>query len=241
MTHAQIISKASALGLWYHEIELVPGYVTKSCMEGSRSQWSQILSAMNQVDYHDKTVIDIGTMDGKWAFEAEKRGAKTVIATDIYQHPNRPAMYGTICYQRFMLAKTALNSNVIYVPGGDVESTDVFQFALKAFNEGRPPDIIQCFGVLYHVKNPILALDNMRSLLHVGGRLFLETAVSKDKTASQMTCNFDQSVYADSTTYWIPTVKCLSQMLILSCFKELFTSVLVQPSANRVCILAQAT
>ena len=63
---------------WVHSIELPGGVVTP----GSGPPNKAIMSLFDTIDFTGKVVLDIGFWDGLWAFEAEKRGAKTVYATD---------------------------------------------------------------------------------------------------------------------------------------------------------------
>ena len=66
---------------WYHKIELVGGRVTPG--REWDHLWSPIKREMRQVDFRGKRVLDIGTWDGLWSFEAEGLGASSVLATDI--------------------------------------------------------------------------------------------------------------------------------------------------------------
>ena len=41
-----------------------------------------IVEAFDSVDFKGKKVLDIGCLDGLWSFEAERRGAAEIVATD---------------------------------------------------------------------------------------------------------------------------------------------------------------
>src|SRR5690349_4298900 len=112
ISHAEIIIKASQYQ-WYHVIELAPGYFTESNMTASFPQWGQVRKVRERIDYHSKSVLDIGTMDGMWAFEAEKLGASHVAGADIWQ----AAPQGR---ERFEFARLALNSHVECIPDCNV-------------------------------------------------------------------------------------------------------------------------
>ena len=65
---------------WYHTIELAPGLTTKDAVYdlrpiADRSGLPESLAGL--------TVLDVGTADGFWAFEMERRGAERVVAVDI--------------------------------------------------------------------------------------------------------------------------------------------------------------
>src|SRR5258707_7607084 len=64
---------------WWHSIDLGHGIVTK----GVDSAQAERLSRLQlPVDLAGKSVLDIGAWDGFFSFEAERRGAASVLATD---------------------------------------------------------------------------------------------------------------------------------------------------------------
>jgi len=65
---------------WYHKIDLGNGIVTPGF--NYDPLWDNIRKVRSRIDYQGKTVLDIASFDGLWAFEAEHLGAKTVVATD---------------------------------------------------------------------------------------------------------------------------------------------------------------
>src|SRR5690349_7423314 len=64
---------------WYHTLELAPGLLTPG--------WFDTRAAVSEVpfpaDLRGKRCLDVGTFDGFWAFEMERRGAEEVVAIDI--------------------------------------------------------------------------------------------------------------------------------------------------------------
>ncbi len=142
-THEEIsrlIGKLNELG-WYHSIELpdgqvIPGLLT---LEQLRTRISRFpLPA----DLTGKRVLDIGAWDGWFTFEMERRGA-SVLAVDSARQ------------ETFFEAKKLLNSKAEYLVE-DVcylTSKDVGHF-----------DIVLFFGVLYHLKHPLLALERLCEL-----------------------------------------------------------------------------
>ena len=138
---------------WYHSIEIEPGIVTP----GSLS--SQTLQRMLEylqfpASLAGLSVLDIGAWDGFYSFEAERRGAKRVVAYDL-----SPADYFG-----FATAKELLQSNVEYRQGSayDLRAEIVGTF-----------DVVLFLGVLYHLRYPLLALDRIRDVCM--GYLLLET------------------------------------------------------------------
>lgn len=242
MTDEQIKAGATQWGKWYHAIELCPGFVTDSKMlPYCPPVWENIRKGRSGLDYRGKWVLDIGTMNGMFAFEAEKLGASHVVAVDIFQ---TVAHYDL--YNQFLFARAALKSNVTYVPYGNVHQLkEVTRELLK--NIGLEEfDIVQGLGLLYHTEGPLIALQQMRAMCKLGGNLLLESAVwtyGLDEPA--MRFNSDQFVYCDPTTFWAPNSSCLSAMLKMSGWSVIPESISIHrtPDNNstyRVCLVAKA-
>lgn len=64
---------------WWHTIEIAPGVITPGAWDframADHIPWPQSLDGAR--------CLDIGTMDGFWAFEMERRGAADVLAIDL--------------------------------------------------------------------------------------------------------------------------------------------------------------
>jgi SAM-dependent methyltransferase len=88
------------------------------------------------------TVLDVGARDGGFAFAAEKRGAARVVAYDL----DPPDATG------FATAKRLRESKVEYVQGS------VYDLSPKLVGTF---DIVLFFGVLDHLRYPLLALDRL--------------------------------------------------------------------------------
>ena len=160
---------------WYHSIELGDGVVTKGL--------SKIDIDPNHFpDLRDKSVIDIGTWDGKNAFTAEKMGASRVVGLDHYvwglNFAARDA-YWKECEaagifpdhsrdesdfwhpdslpgkQGFDFAHRTLESSVEAVVG-DFMNVDLD--SLGTF------DVSLYLGVLYHMREPYTALSRLRQI-----------------------------------------------------------------------------
>ena len=67
---------------WYHTIDLAPGVVTKGVYDLRRLVGSVGIPD----DLTGCTALDIGTANGFWAFEMERRGASRVVAVDVASH-----------------------------------------------------------------------------------------------------------------------------------------------------------
>ena len=126
---------------WWHSFEMPDGTridgVNK--LESLRSRIAQFPIPE---DLRGKRVLDIGTWDGWFAFEMERRGAD-VVAIDCWENPLFHEMHAR------------LNSRVEY------HQLDVFDLTPESI--GRF-DIVLFMGVLYHLKHPLLALERVCAL-----------------------------------------------------------------------------
>ncbi len=131
------VERLSRLG-WYHSIELPDGRVIEGhqSVENLHRRLAQFPLA---ADLNGKRVLDIGAWDGWFSFEMERRGAE-VVAVDSARNT------------RFLEARALLGSKVEYRIADICRLThrDVGTF-----------DIVLFLGVLYHLKHPLLALENV--------------------------------------------------------------------------------
>lgn len=73
-----LYSKIKAVKNWYHTVEIGSGLITPGICNTA-----QLLSLLDfPKDFSGKRVLDLGARDGFFSFEAEKRGAKEIIALD---------------------------------------------------------------------------------------------------------------------------------------------------------------
>ena len=66
---------------WYHEFEFPYGTAAKSQapdVHEHRRIWAFIEHSLENIDFQDKTVLDIGAWDGYFSFYAEQKGANPV-------------------------------------------------------------------------------------------------------------------------------------------------------------------
>jgi tRNA (mo5U34)-methyltransferase len=157
--------RAGEIGLdgWYHTIELAPGVVTRGVYD-LRPVVDRVLPA----SLAGKTALDVGTADGFWAFEMEKRGADRVVAMDIERMgdcdvlPIRRALlhhefelFENDHARRFRAAHERLGSRVEYRTGS------VYRLSPEAVGTF---DVVYCGSLLVHLFNPLKALINIRSV-----------------------------------------------------------------------------
>jgi tRNA (mo5U34)-methyltransferase len=135
---------------WWHTIELSPGVVTPGGWDlrptAAEVPWPDVAG---------KRCLDVGTADGFWAFELERRGAAEVVATDL------PSAFQQKARARFELARELRGSRVVY------EERDVYAL------DGEY-DVVFMGFVLQMVRDPLGALEAIRGVCR-GHLLLLDT------------------------------------------------------------------
>lgn len=164
--------------VWYHTLELAPGVVTPGHVD-LRGVAGKVLPD----DLSGKRALDVGTFDGFWAFELEKRGAE-VVAIDVESvdkgqliptkraHMERVTQELDIQLGRgFRLACELLGSRAKRVV------CNVVDLAPEAI--GGPVDVAFMGALLVHLRDPIAALERIRETLMPGGELYQLEPISR--------------------------------------------------------------
>ncbi len=120
----------------YHSIELPDGSVLPGLQPIEHLRWRLDLFGLPE-DLRGKRVLDVGAWDGWFSFECERRGAE-VVAVDC------------IALDTFHEAKELLGSKVEYL------TLDVNELSARKLGTF---DIVLFFGVLYHLRHPLLGLE----------------------------------------------------------------------------------
>lgn len=198
---------------WYHRIELPGGIVTPGrspiCADAYRLP----------PDLTGKRVLDVGAWDGYWTFEALKRGALYVMAIDDYSdpagedwdqpHPGR---------KTFDLCREALGYGPARIERREMSAYDCTPETVGYF------DVVLAYGVLYHMRHPMLFLDRMAALCR--GQILVESAILDHYSpyqgglqhgypGLQMLSEFyPKDEYGSvATNWWVPTLCCMMHML----------------------------
>jgi tRNA (mo5U34)-methyltransferase len=97
---------------WFHSIQIREGLVTPGRISFEHLQ--EVLQHLQfPASFEGETVLDVGAFDGFFSFEAERRGAKRVVACDL--HP--------ASHRGFDIARRLIGSNVEYVQANVYELT----------------------------------------------------------------------------------------------------------------------
>jgi tRNA (mo5U34)-methyltransferase len=149
---------------WYHTIDLPGGSHT--------SGWFDCRRAPQEVEWPAELkggrCLDVGTFDGFWAFELERRGAGEVVALDVddpadldwsyddrERGPELVRDWGSERGPGFTEAARLVGSSAKRIGRSvyDLDPNDVGQF-----------DVVFCGALLLHLADPVRALEAMRTV-----------------------------------------------------------------------------
>jgi tRNA (mo5U34)-methyltransferase len=235
---------------WYHTIELGRGLVSRGTFDhrGVINQYGIPASL------HGKTALDVGTCDGFFAFELERRGADNVVAIDV----DRIADLDWLPQRSARLAKarsadafpsewrTKISSANEFpwrthfeiareLRGSKVERKVCSVYDLSPERVGGMFDVVFCGSLLLHLKNPLQALLNIRSVTR--GMAIIETMLDEElertfpnqplvRFGVRAMENVQGGEIGERCTYWSLTTQALEDMMIYAGFSS------VQPQAK---------
>lgn len=159
--------------------------------------------------FEGRSVLDVGTFDGFYAFLAEARGASRVVAVDNEQYLDWVRSRWDVELEGgegFRAIHELLDSKVDY-KRLDALDVDVL---------GESFDFIYCFGILHRVESPLGLLKTLRRRLADGGEVLLETHGSNDLSldgTSAVHVPVPGAVYPhDDYVYWGFTAQSLDSL-----------------------------
>lgn len=181
---------------WFHSLSLPDGERTPGVKSG------EVLNVEADVVFRHgvagRRVLDIGAWDGFFSFEAERRGAAEVLATDHFCWSGEG--WGTKA--GFDYAHRRLGSRV--------GSRDIDVAGLSPATLGTW-DVVLFLGVLYHVKDPMQALERAASV--TGDLLVVETCTALDVLPWPVMRYYQGGdLGGDPTNFWAPNRRCLEGM-----------------------------
>ena len=180
---------------WYHVMELPGGVVTPG-VDDPRDRLP--LLGLPE-DLAGMSVLDVGAWDGFFSFECERRGAARVVAADWFAWHD--AARGS--KRSFELARQALGSSVEDV---EIRVEDLSPERVGTF------DLVIFVGVLYHLRDPLRALDAVAAV--TGGKLILETHVDLALRRRPAAAFYPATeLEGDHTNWWGPNPAAVEGML----------------------------
>jgi len=185
---------------WYHTIELPGGVVTPGMFD-TRSAAAKIGMPRSLAG---KRCLDVGTSDGFWAFEMERRGAKEVLAIDLTDNSLADLTVGGAPFfksepsrqsQTFALAHKLLGSKAQW---RGLSAYDIAPDLLGRF------DFVFVGSLLMHLQDPVRALSAVRTV--VDGELLSFEPISPMLTLTHPRTPVARFLGLDRSDWWIPNV-----------------------------------
>ncbi len=191
---------------WHHTLRLFPDLI----VEGAKT--AELLEAEREailglVDLAHRSVIDVGSWNGYFAFEAKRAGAARVIATDSFVWRS-PDFRGR---EAFDIARECLNL--------DIEAKDIDPTEFPGDME--PVDAVLFLGVFYHLIDPIMVLQKVAALAN--DLLVIEThqdVLTMPRPA--MVFYPGATLNNDATNWWGPNPECMTELLATVDFRHVF-------------------
>ena len=197
---------------WYHTLDLGNGVVTDGMFDTRPVEGRVMLPD----DLSGKRCLDVGTMDGFWAFAMERRGAAEVVAVDLEDpealdwpaslRPNVVKTMDETKGTRFELARQALGSKV----------TRVLRSVYDLDDDLGKFDLVFCGDMLAHLKDPATAVERLRSVSR-------DTAIVYNPVKEQFPyrkrplAQFDG---IDQFEWWLPNRAALKRLMIAAGFSR---------------------
>jgi tRNA (mo5U34)-methyltransferase len=198
-------SELASSTYWLHSIQLFPDLLIEGgkSLEMLEMETDTILGPIN---LGGRSVLDIGAWNGHFSFEAKRRGAREVIASDsfVWSHPTFRGR------EAFELARTCL--------GLDIKAVEIDPTELPGPLE--PADVVLFLGVFYHLYDPIAVLENVaRTTKDV---LIIETHQDLlELNRPAMVFYPRDTLNGDSTNWWGPNPECMLELLDTRGFAEI--------------------
>jgi tRNA (mo5U34)-methyltransferase len=182
---------------WHHQIDFGNGLLSPGSTKIST------LKAQADVYFRHgmegKEFLDIGCWDGFNSFEARRRGAARVLATDHFAWSEK-------CWgkrESFELARAHLAPEVDVL---DIDLPELSQERIGRFH------VVLFAGVFYHLRHPLLVLESISSL--ASEYLIVETHMDAlEEQRPAMIFYPGNELANDSTNWWGPNAACVEAMM----------------------------
>jgi tRNA (mo5U34)-methyltransferase len=160
----KMIQRVEELGPWFHNFELADGVWTNPRGDAPgfdypARRWAVIAPMVP--DVRGKNCLDVGCSSGFFSLKLKDLGAHEVLGIDDGEQRR------AIEQARFAAAQL----------GHDIAFAERSIYELSSLN--RTFDLILCLGVFYHLKHPLLALEQLRTVCK--GTLLLQTITTPHK------------------------------------------------------------
>lgn len=207
-THDKLADEVAAR-TWYHTLELPFQIVTPGAYDHR-----QLVPHYGLPDDLDgQSALDVASADGFWALELERRGAD-VTSADVrtLAELDLPGVARTFISERdaialpfesnFALVRRVLGSKIQIVHSNvydlDPKTTGTF-------------DLVHTGDLLHHLRDPVLALERLRSVCH--GRLLFSDVFDPAIDTGGGGPGLTRHLRGSAVLWWAPALGTLTQMV----------------------------
>ena len=197
---------------WYHTLELPGGFVTP----GEYDLRPVLLRVPLPDSLEGKRCLDVGTHDGFWAFEMEKRGAREVVAIDLDDPERYDYAQPAPIITEELRAQTAERLEGFEIArsvlGSQVQRHDLSVYELSPDGIGEF-DFAVIGTLLLHLRDPVAALSAIGRVLQ--GQLLVNDAVSLSLSVLRpRTPAAKLMAVPGHPFWWLPNVSGLRQLVV---------------------------
>ncbi len=198
---------------WYHTMELEPGHVTEGVFDlrphVHRYGLPERMDGMR--------ALDVGTFDGFWAFEMERRGADVVaIDVDWDRDFDWPAVRRPKTFSETPRGVTFGIAKEVY--GSKVERHNLSVYHATPEELGTF-DLVFCGSVLIHLRDQTLAIERIANLTK--DRFVSVEAYSQRLDFLPFPAGHFRALRDSSVVFWEPNVRAWKSMMQTAGFRTI--------------------
>jgi len=191
---------------WHHSIDFGDGVISKSI---SGLKFTQAFGAalFSGLHLEGRAVLDIGAWNGAYSFDAKRRGAARVVASDHY-------VWKHDVYKGRDAFELARRLTGLDVEAREIDVADITLTSVGSF------DAVLFAGVFYHLIDPV---HLTRQVSECARHLFIvETHQDSLSSAKPAMTFYPAAVLnGDPSNWWGPNPQCVFEMLIEFGFHEI--------------------
>jgi tRNA (mo5U34)-methyltransferase len=220
---------------WYHSIDLGHGVVTPGAVA------IDAIDDAYMPEVRGRSVLDVGAWDGANSFRAERLGASRIVALDHYvwgvDLPRRQ-QYWDECSRRGELPDHMLDETRFWDPA--LPGRRGFDLAREALGSSVEPvvadfmttdldvlgsfDVVLYLGVLYHMREPLTALQRVRRVAKEVAMIETEAIEIRGQSANSLLQFIaGNDLQQDYGNWYVPTEAALHQLCRAAGFSRVVT------------------
>ncbi|HVW81511.1 MAG TPA: methyltransferase domain-containing protein [Mycobacteriales bacterium] len=218
---------------WYHTVELREGIETPGWFDtrptAKALPWPELSGAR---------CLDVGTFEGFWAREMKQRGAAEVVAIDILDPRKWDWPAGSTAELLATLGERKQHGEGFHFVndalGGGIEHRELSVYDLDPATVGEF-DMVYVGSLLLHLRDPIGALERVRSVCGDGARAIFVDAIDLGLTVRHPRRPHASLDAVGRPWWWLPNAAALRRMVEAAGFEVRWESgpIYLRPGAGQ--------